>query len=444
MSEKVIFWFRRDLRLADNAGLYAALKSGYPVIPLFIFDTNILSKLEDKKDMRVDFILQALLYLDKELQQYGSQLCIQYGDPKQVFNSLIVEHPIKAVYTNRDYEPYANERDTAVKSTLLQKGINFLTFKDQVILEPGEVLKSDGKPYTVFTPYAKSWKNALSELLLTSFPSEKILNYASNGLHKTVSDLSDLGFSSTGVEFTTPDINEQLIEKYHTTRDIPSLDGTTRLGVHIRFGTISIRQLVRIAFATNETWLNELIWREFFMSIIFYFPRVVLQSFKPAYDFIEWRNNEEEFNRWCTGTTGYPIIDAGMRELFATGFMHNRVRMITASFLTKHLLIDWRWGEAWFARLLLDYDLSANNGNWQWAAGSGCDAAPYFRIFNPYEQTKKFDPMLSYIHKWIPELESDRYPMPIVEHSFARKRALETYKLGLEQIKSTYNEQFEP
>ncbi len=436
MSEKVIFWFRRDLRLADNSGLFEALNSGYPVIPLFIFDSNILTKLEDTEDRRVDFIYQALQHLNSELQQHGSQLCMLHGNPSDIVNTLITEHNIKAVYANRDYEPYAQERDGIVQSILQQKNIRLNLYKDQVIHEPEDIIKSDLSPYSVFTPYSKSWKKALTDQHLSSYPSEEISNYASTVPSSNVSDLSDMNFAATDQKFTTPEIEESVIKNYHATRDIPALNGTTRLSVHLRFGTISIRRLVRIALETNETWLNELIWREFYKSVIFYSPRVVYQSFKPIYDFINWRNKEEEFLRWCNGTTGYPIVDAGMRELLATGFMHNRVRMITASFLTKHLLIDWRWGEAWFARHLLDFDLSANNGNWQWASGSGCDAAPYFRIFNPYEQTKKFDPQLSYIRKWVPELETDRYPTPIVEHSFARKRALEVYKQGLDQLKS--------
>ncbi len=431
-QEKVIFWFRRDLRLTDNAGLYAALTSGHPVIALFIFDSEILSRLEDKDDRRVDFIFQALQTLSKQLESKGSRLIIRHGKPLDVIREITELVPISAVYTNRDYEPYARSRDAAVESMLKKTGIAFQTFKDQLIFEPGEVVKPDGKPYSVYTPYAKLWKSLLNLQPPPGFPSEHENRYATDITLQSVSTLAEIGFQPSGLRFPPMEVSTEVIRTYHATRDFPAIEGTTRLSAHLRFGTVSIRKLVRIALVENETWLGELIWREFFMTILYYYPQVTGRSFKPAYDSIRWRNNEEEFERWCQGTTGYPIVDAGMRELLATGHMHNRVRMIVASFLTKHLLIDWRWGEAWFARQLLDFDLSANNGNWQWAAGCGCDAAPYFRIFNPYEQTKKFDSRLEYIGKWVPEFQQFSYPAPLVDHSMARLRALDAYKQGLE------------
>lgn len=437
MTKKIIFWFRRDLRLEDNAGLFEALKTGLPVIPLFIFDNTILSKLENKADRRIDFIFQALQEINRKLKPLGTRLCIKYGTPSAVLQSLTDKDDIEAVYANRDYEPYARQRDEELTQILHTRNIGFNIVKDQLIFEPAEILKQDGTPYTVYTPYSKVWRKNLHVSQLAGFPSESLNNYASDVPESDVNKLADIGFYATDFQFAPPVIPLTLLSHYHTTRDIPAMEGTSGLSVHLRFGTISIRRLVTAALETNDTWLGELIWREFFMMILFHFPQVTHRSFKPAYDFIPWRNNEKEFERWCNGQTGYPIVDAGMRELKATGKMHNRLRMITASFLTKHLLIDWRWGEAWFATHLLDYDLSANNGNWQWAAGSGCDAAPYFRIFNPHEQTKKFDPRLQYVRKWVPELDSVNYPPPIVEHSLARERALTTYKQGLESVKNS-------
>ena len=431
-KEKVsVFWFRRDLRVEDNAGLYNALRSGFRVLPVFIFDTDILDKLEDKVDRRVSFIAAALAELNKKLILAGSSMRIFYGKPEDAFRKIIDEYEVKAVFTNSDYEPYATARDEKISGLLKASAIPFHSFKDQVIFEKKEAVKSDGTPYTVFTPYSRAWKKQLTIHDTESFPSEK---YAGNFLKLppiTIPRPYEIGFVNTDGVPPVADINTETIRNYHLTRDIPSLEGTTRLGVHLRFGTVSIRMLVRTALNLNETWLNELIWREFFMSILWHFPHVTDNSFKAKYDAISWRNNEWEFDRWCHGMTGYPIVDAGMRELNATGFMHNRVRMITASFLTKHLLTDWRWGEAYFAQKLLDYELSSNNGNWQWAAGTGCDAAPYFRIFNPAAQTRKFDPRLDYVHRWVPELDSPTYPRPVVDHALARKRALETYSSGL-------------
>lgn len=426
-----VFWFRRDLRLEDNVGLYHALRSGHPVLPVFILDTEILDRLEEKADRRVAFILAALGEINKKLASAGSSLKVLHRTPVEAFRKILDEYDVKAVFTNRDYEPYATARDEKISLLLKNSAIPFHSFKDQVILEKKEVVKSDGTPYTVFTPYSRAWKKQLTVQDTESFPSEK---HAGNFLKLPAARIpgpEEISFTNTDTVSPVPAINKEIIRNYHLTRDIPSLEGTTRLGVHLRFGTVSIRQLVRTALDLNETWLNELIWREFFMSIIWHFPHVTDSSFKARYDAIQWRNNEEEFDRWCNGMTGYPIVDAGMRELNTTGFMHNRVRMITASFLTKHLLTDWRWGEAYFAGKLLDYELSSNNGNWQWAAGTGCDAAPYFRVFNPAEQTRKFDPQMRYINRWVPELGSPSYPSPMIDHAMARQRALATYASGL-------------
>jgi deoxyribodipyrimidine photo-lyase len=427
-----IFWFRRDLRLTDNAGLYHALKSGGPVMPVFIFDTNILQQLDNRTDRRVEFIHQRLGRLQEELIALGSSLKVLYGTPLQAFQQLVQEHPVKQVFTNHDYEPYARERDAVIAAFLKEKGIAFHTYKDQVIFDKQEVVKDDGQPYTVFTPYSKKWKATLNDLHVQVYPVEKYRQHFYQQSPVPLPSLTSIGFTASGLSFPSPHPDKTLIKKYDQQRDFPGIAGTSRMGVHLRFGTISIRSLVQKAQQLNETYLNELIWREFYQMILWHFPHVGKgKAFKPAYDLIQWRNNEAEFERWCAGNTGYPIVDAGMRELNATGFMHNRVRMITASFLSKHLLIDWRWGEAYFAAQLLDYDLASNNGGWQWAAGSGCDAAPYFRIFNPALQTKKFDPHFDYIKKWVPEWNELNYPPPIVEHELARKRCLEAYKNAL-------------
>ncbi|RAV98624.1 cryptochrome/photolyase family protein [Pseudochryseolinea flava] len=425
--EDTIFWFRRDLRLDDNAGLYRALHGNSKVVPIFIFDSVILNELEDKNDRRVDFIYQSLLQLKSQLEELGSSLLIFYGDPIKLYDRLHA----KAVYTNHDFEPYAIKRDDQVKALLMKKNIAFHHFKDHVIFEKDEVIKDDGKPYTIFTPYSKKWKAKLNKFFLKSYPTEKYFNNFKKFKKVNTPSLQDIGFGKSDAYFPPRVISQAIIQNYHKTRDYPAIKGTTRLSVHLRFGTVSIRKLAQIALKKNEVWLNELIWRDFYAMILFHFPHVVNKAFKPAYDQIRWRNNEKEFEKWCDGKTGYPIVDAGMRELNATGFMHNRVRMITASFLVKHLLIDWRWGEAYFARQLLDYDLASNNGGWQWAASSGCDAAPYFRVFNPELQTDKFDADHKYIKQWVPEWGTPKYPAPVVDHKIARERVLETYKKAL-------------
>jgi len=428
-----LFWFRRDLRLEDNAGLYYALKKHNNVVPIFIFDTQILDALSDKKDRRVDFIHQVVGELQRQLLALGSTLLVFKGKPLDVFRQLTEAYEIEAVYANRDYEPYATSRDQAIEDLLLTETIPFYSHKDQVVFEMDEVLKDNGTPYTVFTPYSRKWKAKLKQFYYKPYPNTKYFHHFLKTDAAKIFDLSELGFLPTGFVFQPPTIEEAIVAHYAAQRDFPALNATSRLSVHLRFGTISIRSLVAKAIHLSETWLNELIWREFYMSILYHYPHVVQSSFKPQYDRIEWRNNNTEFAAWCNGQTGYPIVDAGMRELNATGFMHNRLRMITASFLTKHLLIDWRWGEAYFAQKLLDFDCAANNGGWQWAAGTGCDAAPYFRIFNPYEQTKKFDKDLKYIRKWVPEFEGFDYPAPIVEHKFARERVLGVYKAALQE-----------
>lgn len=426
-----LFWFRRDLRLHDNKGLFEALNNSASVLPIFIFDTDILNKLSDKNDKRVNFIHQTIITLQNELVKKGSSLLVLYGNPLEVIEKLTLSYSISAVYTNHDYEPDAIERDLMIADFLKHRNISFQTFKDQVIFEKSEVLKPDGTPYTIFTPYSKVWKQKLNEAAVNSFPSQDLLK----NLYKTkpflLPTLTEIGFNKIEISIPLPIIDKDIIKQYHETRNFPSLKGTSNLSVHLRFGTLSIRELVQTALKLNETWLNELIWREFFMMILYHFPKVVNNSFKSKYDQIVWRNNEDEFHQWCMGTTGYPIVDAGMRELNATGFMHNRVRMIVASFLTKHLLIDWRWGEAYFAEKLLDYELSSNNGNWQWSAGCGCDAAPYFRVFNPTEQIKKFDPQFVYINKWVDNLHEKDYPQPMVDHQFARERVLQVFKTAL-------------
>lgn len=431
-----IFWFRRDLRLHDNAGLYTALKNSDNVLPLFIFDTDILEKLPCKEDKRIVFIHHAIAKLQNELLKVGSSMLVMHGSPLAVFEKLITNYTIISVYANSDYEPTTIERDKNIVTLLHSKGISFKLLKDHVIFEKSDIVKEDGSPFKLFTPYSKVWKHKLKEITLERFPSENLLN----NFHKTkpmaIPSLKEIGFKSIDIITSQPLIDKKIILSYHETRNFPYLQGTSNLSVHLRFGTISIRELVKIAVELNEQFLNELIWREFFMMILYLHPYVENECFKKKYNFIEWRNNEAEFNTWCIGETGYPIVDAGMRELNQTGLMHNRVRMIVASFLTKHLLIDWRWGEAYFADKLLDYELSSNNGNWQWSAGCGCDSTPYFRIFNPQEQVKKFDSNLRYIQTWVKNLNESNYPAPMIEHKFARERALKVYKKTLDNFKN--------
>lgn len=423
-----LFWFRRDLRLEDNAGLYHALKKGN-VLPIFIFDTSILDQLEDKQDARVHFIHEQIKTLKTQVNALQSDLRVFLGKPIDVFTQILSEVPVQAIYSNHDYEPYAIDRDAHIQKLAKLKGIEFYSFKDQVIFEKSEVLKDNGSPYTVFTPYSKKWKEKLNAFYIKQYPSLTYQDRFVKIKPSTFISLQEIGFEKSTQLFPSLSLDPKIIEHYAQTRDIPSIKGTSRLSIYLRFGTVSVRALTKEALKYNPTWLNELIWREFYMCILYHFPYVTKGAFKKQYDAIVWKNDLREFEAWCQGKTGYPIVDAGMRELNQTGFMHNRVRMITASFLCKHLLIDWRWGEAYFAQKLLDFDLSANNGGWQWAASTGCDAVPYFRIFNPTLQTERFDPELKYVKKWVPEYEDPFvYPKPIVQHEFARKRAIETYK----------------
>lgn len=433
MDKISIFWFRRDLRLKDNHGLYQALESGKKVLPIFIFDEDILDLLENKSDKRVDFIVQALQTLNYFLKSKNKGIKIFKGKPLEIYKKLTENYEIEAVYCNEDYEPYAIKRDQEIADFLASKNIAFHSFKDQVIFHKDEIVKADKKPYTVYTPYSKLWLNEFQKVDLQGFISEKKLD---NLLEIPFEELKieDIGFQKTDFTFEIPEADLHIIKTYEETRNFPAVKGTTQLGVHLRFGTISVRKLAKIAKENNLTFLKELIWREFFMQILYHFPKVVNHSFKTKYDAIPWENNPKFLEKWKAGKTGFPIVDAGMRELNATGFMHNRVRMITASFLIKHLLTDWRIGEAYFAEKLMDYDLSANNGNWQWCASSGCDAAPYFRIFNPDEQQKKFDPDFKYIKKWIPEFGTKYYPKPILEHKKAREKVLKVYKEALDNL----------
>lgn len=427
MENVNIFWFRRDLRIEDNIGLFNALNQQLPLIPLFIFDTNILNDLDNKLDRRVDYIYQALENLNKRLYKFNSSLVIKYGNPIEVLLQLKNEYNIHSIFTNEDYETYGILRDNEVK-----KHFNLLQFKDHVIFRYDEILKKDQTPYTVFTPYSKQWKNKFSEI---QFPNTKV---DFDNFYKTkfnFPSLESIGFKSTDIKFKTPTIPLDLLKDYKETRDIPFLNSTSKLSLPLRFGTISIRECIHFAKENHlETWLNELIWRDFFIQILAHFPDSAFSAFKPKYDAIKWRNNKAEFELWCKGETGYPIVDAGMKELNATGFMHNRVRMIVASFLCKHLLIDWRWGESYFASKLNDYEMASNVGNWQWASSSGCDATPYFRVFNPTLQQQKFDKNLDYIKKWIPKFDPNNYLEPIVDHDFARKRAITTYKEGINSL----------
>lgn len=433
ITDKVsIFWFRRDLRLEDNVGLYHALKSETPVLPIFIFDTEILEQLP-KNDARVSFIHEQLQAIRKELQtKFNSSLAIYHGSPISVFDKLCKEFKIETVFTNHDYEPYAKKRDATISEFLAGKNSSFKTFKDQVIFEKSEIVKDDGTPYVVYTPYKNKWKNNFN-------PSLHLVEYQPD-TSKFIKDsqlpnltLKDIGFKKAAIEVPDYTATRDLIQNYEDTRNFPAIkNGTSKLGPHLRFGTVSVRKMIKKAIAEeNEIFWSELIWREFFMQILWHFPHTHKSAFRPKYDRIEWRNNEVEFDKWKKGNTGYALVDAGMRELNTTGYMHNRVRMLVASFLCKHLLIDWRWGEAYFAEKLLDYDMSANVGNWQWAAGSGVDAAPYFRIFNPMTQVDKFDKQKEYINKWVPELQELSYPEKMVDHKMARERCLQTYKVAL-------------
>lgn len=433
-----IFWFRRDLRLYDNAGLHQALSDGIPVLPLFIFDRAILDQLDNKSDARVQFIHDAVSEIQRRLQTEGSTLDVRHGFPAEIFRRLLEEYSVKNVFTNHDYEPYGQERDAQVAEILRRGGVNFRSCKDHVIFEKDEIIKEDGRPYVVFTPYSKKWLSKFSEAPPAVYKPEKLSDRYVKTAPLPMPSMEDIGFKQVNGNFPAKSVSDAKLSLYAHQRDFPGLDGTSRLGVHLRFGTVSIREVVKHAAKKSAIFLNELIWREFYQMILWHFPEVGRgRAFKREYEHISWRNDEHEFGLWCEGKTGYPMVDAGMRQLNQTGYMHNRVRMVTASFLAKHLLIDWRWGEAYFAERLLDYELASNNGGWQWAAGSGCDAAPYFRIFNPALQAKRFDPGMKYITQWVPEIGTPTYPDPVVEHEFARRRCLEVYGRALSANRSS-------
>jgi deoxyribodipyrimidine photo-lyase len=426
-----IFWFRRDLRLHDNVALYHALQSEEKILPIFIFDIDILEKIP-KNDARISFIHKELNIMNEHLQSFEARISMFHGNPKEVFQTLIEKYHVVKVFTNHDYEPYAIKRDLEIKELLASNTIEFHTYKDQVIFERNEITKKDGTPYVVYTPYSKKWMEAYHINAQKNYPSEDLLSGFYSSVKPTVLTLDDIGFTETRIPIKNYIFNSRIINEYEETRNFPALDNTSKLGPHLRFGTVSVRQMASRADAQeNKIFLKELIWREFFMQILWHFPQTHKDSFKSKYDRINWRNNEEEFKKWCNGTTGYPMVDAGMRQLNETGFMHNRVRMLVGSFLCKNLLIDWRWGEAYFAEKLHDYEMSSNVGNWQWVAGTGVDASPYFRIFNPTSQIQKFDKELKYIQKWVPDFQELTYPTPMVEHKFARERCLKVYKEAL-------------
>lgn len=428
-----IFWFRRDLRLDDNVGLYHALNTKHKVLPLFIFDKDIIETLP-KDDARVTFIHRSLGSINKTLnEKFKSNIVTFHNKPIDVFKTLVQNYTIDTVFANHDYEPYAISRDKDVTTFLETKNIEFKSYKDEVIFETNEVVKDDGTPYKVYTPYSKKWIETLKKNPIKNYNSEDLLSNLVSDINLPFLSLESIGFKTSKQTIEPYDVSQAIIDQYEATRNFPAKEGTSKLGPHLRFGTVSVRKMVQKALkSNNSTFLKELIWREFFMQIIWHFPQTITKSFKPQYDAIKWRNNKEEFNAWCEGKTGYPLVDAGMRELNETGFMHNRIRMLVGSFLCKHLLIDWRLGEAYFAEKLHDYEMSSNIGNWQWVAGCGVDAAPYFRIFNPTTQIEKFDKDHKYIKHWVPEYQELTYPQPIVDHKFARERCLSTYKEALE------------
>jgi|SRR6476661_159510 len=430
-----LFWHRRDLRIHDNAGLAAALDSGLPVLPLFIYDSDILTQLPDKADARLTFIYDQVERLATETETAGGTFLARYGRPAEVLAQLADELDIAAVHTNEDYEPYARQRDGEVGEMLAQRGIAFYLYKDQVVFAKDDIMTKSGTVPKVFGAYHKAYLERLTDELLLPYGSQDA--FRAENLHRltkaqagTRPTLEELGFERREQYSPTVELPaEDVVRNYHRTRDTPALtNGTTRLSVQLRFGTVSVRQAMRQARALNPKLLAEIIWRDFFMMLLWHFPGTATEAYDPKMRAIPYRNNEDEFRAWCEGHTGYPLVDAGMRELNATGYLPNRVRMTVAGFLVKHLFIDWRWGERYFADKLLDYELAINVGNWQWMAGTGAVAAPWFRVYSPQNQLEQVDPELKYVKSWVPELGTAGYPAPIVEHKFARDRAVEAIR----------------
>ena len=453
MSKTALVWLRRDLRLFDHAALYHALTSGAQVICVFIFDKAILDSLP-RSDRRVAFIHASLCELKQELNALGSDLIVRHGSATALIPRLADEFDADAVYANRDYEPDAIERDEQIEDHLSSEGKSLHLFKDQVIFERDEILNLSGLMYQVFTPYKRAWLAKLNEQALASYQIRPHLQHLKPCAVSPMPDLAQLGFDAVSVAHLLPgmDGGEQLfndfcnrIDGYHDARNFPAQKGVSYLSVHLRFGTVSIRELARTANQIGsqgaQTWLSELIWREFYQQLLWHRPELVTHTFKTEYDTLPFPNNPDYFAAWCAGQTGFPLVDAAMRQLNQTGFMHNRLRMVAASFLVKDLLIDWRWGERYFATHLNDFDLSANNGGWQWAASTGCDAQPYFRIFNPTTQSQRFDPHGQFIRRYCPELAhlndknihapppQENYPAPLVDHATQRQAALTLFKV---------------
>ena len=463
---KSLCWFRRDLRIVDHAALYHALKDSGKVYCVFVFDTDILSHLTDKADRRVDFIWQSVRELQQSLEKLGGGLIIRHGSALVEVPALVVELGVDALYVNQDYEPDAMGRDDMVKRMLQQQDVVCHSYKDHVIFEKNEVLTQSGGAYNVFTPYKKAWLKKLETFFVKAYPVEKHAA-ALAAQSSPLPSLKELGFHRTELKLAAGMSGAQLlfesfsqrIVHYHEWRDFPSAQGPSYLSVHLRFGTISIRELVRFALSQPgpgaQTWLSELIWRDFYQMLLYHYPNVVGHAFKEKYDKIKWPGSESHFLAWCSGQTGYPLVDAAMRQLNQTGYMHNRLRMVSASFLVKDLQIDWKKGEEYFAQKLLDYDLAANNGGWQWAASTGCDAQPWFRIFNPVTQSEKFDARGDFIRHYIPELSGCdekvihapwkmsfaqqqasgvvigiSYPAPLVDHAEAREITLALFKVS--------------
>lgn len=474
--QRALFWFRRDLRDHDNAGLYHALKDAAQVWCVFIFDTEILDALPTRRDRRVEFIHASLVELDASLRERGGGLIVRHARAREAIPALAQELKVDAVYTNHDYEPAAIARDAEVEDALKTQGMAFRTFKDTVIFEKDEVLTQAGGTFSVFTPYKNAWLKKLEsrgDFYWRAYPVAQYAKALARPPAGDIPSLSAMGFESANIRDIgiTPGMRggaalikdfAKRIADYKAARDYPAVKGVSYLSVHNRFGTVSIRELVthaRLAQFGKDgggdgaaTWLSELVWRDFYFQILWHHPHVERRAFKPDYDAIRWPNDRDLFAAWCEARTGYPIVDAAMRQINQTGYMHNRLRMIVASFLTKDLHIDWRWGEKYFADHLIDFDLAANNGGWQWAASSGCDAQPYFRIFNPVTQSERFDPQGKFIRKYLPELAKlpDKYihapwtappleqqaagcvigrdyPVPVVDHAAARETTLEMY-----------------